>query len=332
MLAKNALVPLLLSSPAIAATVSHRATDDTSEFLYADLSVREVGARNTVEWRVWLERKGKIISPWHDVPLYPDPSKKNIVNFVVEIPRWTDGKIETKRDEPMNPLFHDTKKGKPRFVESVWPRKTYPIVYGSIPQTWENPDVIHELTGYPGDNDPIDIFDIGVDPGYTGQVRQVKILGGLAMIDDDKTDWKIIAINVNDTLAAYVNTVEDVEKYRPGVTQDMYEWFKYYKVARGNPINVITGEAYQAATTIVDVIEQSHGWWNSMIHGELNGGEINFNQTSTRSANVSYVSACSTTKKFNLPTKSDIQPAVAKPEEYNWWYYLNSDWELITVP
>lgn len=48
----------------------------------------------------------------------------------------------------------------PRFVYSVWPHKTYPFNYGSIPQTWEDSTVTHNFTGYPGDNDPMDIFDV----------------------------------------------------------------------------------------------------------------------------------------------------------------------------
>ena len=59
-----------------------------------------------------------------------------------------------------DPIFHDDKKKKPRFVESVWPHKSYPFHYGSIPQTWESPNFDHDFTGYPGDNDPIDLFDI----------------------------------------------------------------------------------------------------------------------------------------------------------------------------
>ena len=42
---------------------------------------------------MWLELDGNPISPWHDVPLYPNEKDKAIVNFVVEIPRWTDGKV-----------------------------------------------------------------------------------------------------------------------------------------------------------------------------------------------------------------------------------------------
>lgn len=43
----------------------------------------------------------------------------------------------------------------------MWPHKSYPFLYGSIPQTWESPNFDHEFTGYPGDNDPVDVIDIG---------------------------------------------------------------------------------------------------------------------------------------------------------------------------
>jgi hypothetical protein len=38
---------------------------------------------------------GKVISPWHDIPLYADPASK-VFNMVVEIPRWTNAKMEVK--------------------------------------------------------------------------------------------------------------------------------------------------------------------------------------------------------------------------------------------
>jgi inorganic pyrophosphatase len=51
---------------------------------------------------VWLEKDGNPISFWHDIPLYPNPEDNSIIHFYTEIPRWTDGKIETKRDEPLS--------------------------------------------------------------------------------------------------------------------------------------------------------------------------------------------------------------------------------------
>ena len=51
----------------------------------------------------------------------------------------------------------------------------------------------------------VDIIDISAESGFPGQIRQVKLLGGLLMIDDDATDWKVVAINVNDERANRYN-------------------------------------------------------------------------------------------------------------------------------
>jgi inorganic pyrophosphatase len=40
-----------------------------------------------------LEKDGRLISPFHDVPLYANEAK-TILNMVVEIPRWTNAKLE----------------------------------------------------------------------------------------------------------------------------------------------------------------------------------------------------------------------------------------------
>ena len=42
-----------------------------------------------------------------------------------------------------------------------------------------------------GDNDPLDILDIGSKMWTTGSIVRVKVLGVLAMIDAGETDWKV---------------------------------------------------------------------------------------------------------------------------------------------
>ena len=38
-----------------------------------------------------------------------------------------------------------------------------------------------------------------------GEVKQVKVLGVMALIDDGETDWKVIAIDARDPLAPKLN-------------------------------------------------------------------------------------------------------------------------------
>ena len=54
--------------------------------------------------------------------------------MVVEVPRWTNQKMEIATKEPMNPVKQDIKKGKVRFVANCYPYKGYIWNYGAIPQ------------------------------------------------------------------------------------------------------------------------------------------------------------------------------------------------------
>lgn len=45
--------------------------------------------------------------------------------MVVEIPRWTNAKMEINKELPFNPITQDEKKGKPRFVDNCFPHHGY---------------------------------------------------------------------------------------------------------------------------------------------------------------------------------------------------------------
>lgn len=107
--------------------------------------------------------------------------------------------------------------------------------YGAFPQTWEDPNVKHAETGANGDNDPLDVCEIGEAVGYVGQVKQVKVLGIMALLDEGETDWKVLVVDVNDPLAARLNDVEDVERHLPGLIRATNEWFRIYKIPDGKP-------------------------------------------------------------------------------------------------
>lgn len=111
-------------------------------------------------------------------------------------------------------------------------------------QTWEDPNSIHPETKAKGDDDPLDVCEIGELVGYTGQVKQVKVLGVMALLDEEETDWKVIVIDINDPLAAKLNDVEDVERHLPGLLRATNEWFRIYKIPDGKPENqfAFTGE------------------------------------------------------------------------------------------
>ena len=54
--------------------------------------------------------------------------------MIVEVPRWTNAKMETSKEENFNPIKQDTKKGKLRFVRNCFPYTGYIWNYGAFPQ------------------------------------------------------------------------------------------------------------------------------------------------------------------------------------------------------
>jgi inorganic pyrophosphatase len=97
--------------------------------------------------------------------------------------------------------------------------------------------------GCRGDNDPLDVVEIGARIIPSGYVRPVKVLGILLMIDEGECDWKVICIDSEDKWAPYLNDVRDVEEQLPQLLSSIREWYRSYKgmiliyqaeTARGN--------------------------------------------------------------------------------------------------
>lgn len=66
-------------------------TNDNSHKM--SYTTRKVAAPNTLEHRVYIEKDGVPVSPFHDVPLFAN-QEQTILNMIVEIPRWTNAKLE----------------------------------------------------------------------------------------------------------------------------------------------------------------------------------------------------------------------------------------------
>ncbi|KAG7292996.1 Inorganic pyrophosphatase [Staphylotrichum longicolle] len=279
-------------------------------------TVRKVGAPYTLDHRVYIEKDGVPISPFHDIPLYAN-QEQTILNMVVEIPRWTNAKQEISKDELLNPIKQDIKKGKLRFVRNCFPHKGYLWNYGAFPQTWEDPNTIHPETKAKGDNDPLDVCEIGELVGYTGQVKQVKVLGVMALLDEEETDWKVIVIDVNDPLAPKLNDVEDVERHLPGLLRATNEWFRIYKIPDGKPENqfAFTGECKNKAYAM-DVVRECSEAWEKLITGKTAPGSI-----ATTNLTVSHsASRVSPDQLPPLPQNQDLPPAPIDASIDKWFF------------
>jgi len=225
----------------------------------------ERGSAFTDSYRVFFKKADKFISPWHDIPLFADEKQKHF-NMLCEIPRWTNAKMEIATKELLNPIKQDVKKGKLRFVDNCFPHHGYIWNYGALPQTWEDPNHIDAATKAKGDNDPIDVCEIGYRVARRGDVYPVKMLGVIALIDEGETDWKLIAIDVDDPLADKLNDINDVEQHMPGFLGATREWFRIYKIPTGKPENqfAFNGQ-FKDRAFAHEIIQETHEFWKKLI-------------------------------------------------------------------
>ena len=160
-------------------------------------------------------------------------------------------------------------------MRNCFPHKGYLWNYGAFPQTWEDPNVVHPETKAKGDNDPLDVCEIGELVAYPGQVKQVKVLGVMALLDEDETDWKVIVIDVNDPLAPKLNDIEDVERHLPGLLRASNEWFRIYKIPDGKPENqfAFSGECKNKKYA-TDIVRECAEAWERLITGKTQPGGI----------------------------------------------------------
>ncbi|KAK4700266.1 inorganic pyrophosphatase, partial [Phenoliferia sp. Uapishka_3] len=331
----------------------------------ATYTTREVAALNTLDYRCFIEQDGKVVSPFHDIPLFANEARTILnvsdlnepfpaslsANFLLPRPtsthtalhipsrnqhahheldvshrwslrspgswarqitrgaetndvlepanRWSNAKMEISKSEHFNPILQDTKKGKLRFVRNCFPHKGYIWNYGFVsrappfpllmtlinvrsthffsafPQTWEDPNAMHPETKANGDDDPVDVCEIGEAIGYVGQVKQVKVLGIMALLDEGETDWKVIVVDVNDPLASKLNDIEDVERHLPGLIRATNEWFRIYKIPDGKPENqfAFSGEAKNRKYA-TEIIHECNEAWKRLMSGQAKAGEI----------------------------------------------------------
>ncbi|KAI8325084.1 inorganic pyrophosphatase [Martensiomyces pterosporus] len=243
-----------------------------SRYHHSQVTSTQVGGPvGTPAHRVYFAHDGVPISPWHDIPLFADPSAREY-NMVVEIPRWTNAKLEIDTSAPFNPIKQDEKKGALRYVANVFPYKGYIWNYGALPQTFEDPSHRDPDTGCVGDGDPVDVVEIGQAVCEEGSVHRVKVLGVVALIDGGETDWKVMAIRSDDPLARKMSDIGDVERLMPGLVQATVDWFTKYKVPDGKPLNpwAFDGKPRNAAYAH-DVIASTHGAWKKLVDSPSNG-------------------------------------------------------------
>lgn len=229
------------------------------------------GSYGNVDYALFLTQNGEHVSPWHDVPLLADlpgrftSSSPYRYNMITEIPMYTSAKMEVTKEQWFNPIMQDVNKdGSPRYYTYGTPF----FNYGLLPQTWEDPNVLSP-EGYGGDNDPLDVIEIGDTPLPSGSITPVVVLGSLELIDEGETDHKIIAIRASDPRANSVTSLAAWETHFPGVKARLVDWLIMYKTSDGKPENTLANnDEPVSASDAIKIIDECHDRWNALVSGK----------------------------------------------------------------
>ncbi|NNF15609.1 MAG: inorganic pyrophosphatase [Gammaproteobacteria bacterium] len=118
-----------------------------------------------------------------------------------------------------------------------------PTLYGFVPQTL-CADRVGALsnTGLPGDHDPLDICVISERPiNRANIIMDVRVLGGLRMIDHGEVDDKIVAVLQKDN---QWGGIDDISGLPPILVERLVHYFRTYKWIPGETSGVSIDEPY----------------------------------------------------------------------------------------
>lgn len=138
---------------------------------------------------------------WHDV----SPKRINPDDFlmVVEIPKGSKNKYELDKETGF--LMLD---------RILYTSTHYPANYGFIPRT------------YGDDNDPLDVLLLCSEPLEPLTLVRAYPIGVISMLDNGKSDEKIIAIPFNDPT---YNQYTDINQLPKHIFDEMRHFFTVYK-------------------------------------------------------------------------------------------------------
>jgi inorganic pyrophosphatase len=147
---------------------------------------------------------------WHDVPLGENAPDE--INVIVEIPKGSNNKYEM-----------DKETGLIKLDRANYSAAAYPFDYGFSPQTlWD-------------DGDPLDVIVLTTYPLFPGILVAVRPVGVMEMIDGGDSDYKIIAVPVEDKRWDDVKDLPDLNKH---MLKEFQHFFETYKELKGKPAPV----------------------------------------------------------------------------------------------
>jgi len=142
-----------------------------------------------------------MLHPWHDVD--PGPGTPQHFNAVIEIPSGSNVKYEL-----------DKQTGLMKLDRVLYSAVFYPANYGFIPQTLAE------------DDDPLDVLVLCQEPVVPLTLVRSKVIGGMAMLDSGKKDFKVIAVAESDPEFSSYTDISELPKHRLVTLRRFFEDYK----------------------------------------------------------------------------------------------------------
>ncbi len=184
--------------------------------------------------------------PWHGIPIGSDAPK--VVKGYIEI-------------LPNDPIKYEICK-ETGFIMVDRPQKFSslpPVLYGLIPQTYSAEQTASfSALAHNGDGDPLDLCVLSDLPITARDViMDVRVIGGIRLIDSGEVDDKIIAVLDGDPYYKNVNDIKDVNEV---ILNRMKHYFLSYKTIPGEPIKMQIETVYgrEEAYKVIDASRQDY--------------------------------------------------------------------------
>lgn len=162
---------------------------------------------------------------WHDVPL--GESAPDEINTIIEIPKGSSNKYEV-----------DKETGLIKLDRANYSAAAYPFDYGFAPQT------------YWDDGDPLDVIVLTTFPLAPGILVAVRPVAVIDMVDNGDSDYKVIAVPVEDKRWEDVKDIGDLNKH---MLKEFQHFFETYKALKGKPSPVEIKGIYGKAEALAAV-------------------------------------------------------------------------------
>ena len=165
---------------------------------------------------------------WHDVSRGDNIPEE--LNCIIEIPKGSPNKYEIDKETGLIALDRANYSSAP-----------YPFDYGFVPQTlWD-------------DGDALDIIIPSTFPLATGILVRVRPVAVMEMIDDGESDFKVIAVPIDDKRWDDVRDLADLNKHH---VKEWVHFFETYKELKEKNV-VVKIEGIKGRDEALEAVKKS---------------------------------------------------------------------------